>query len=91
MATKIMSDAEFKALMTKARRTNRVRDASELKVGFATPNDGPLSFRIRTVMSAIQCGIKINDPNALAEGLAMLEIIELSVQEVETALPGGQE
>lgn len=63
----------YEELMAKARKTNQSRSRSEHKAGFASPEDCDPGHHIRTVMTAIQCGIEVKDWNAVAEGQAMLE------------------
>lgn len=74
--SKRLSDTEFDRLMARARKTNASRDASDRKAGFAAPPDLSAFEQMRTAKLAIECGLKIGDPNAIAEGLAMLEAIE---------------
>jgi hypothetical protein len=73
----------YDALMKKARKTNESRDKEEEQVGYLNPSEGLWSMRIATAISAIECGIKVNDWNAVAEGQAMLEKLVADVREAE--------
>lgn len=74
---------KYNQLMQRAREVNARRDESERKMGLGTPDQGPLSLQLRTVMSAIQAGIISEDWNAVAEGQAMLEVIEKRERQAE--------
>ena len=75
----------FEALMKTARETNRRRDDAEHQVGYAGPSNNIAQIRaeaifstdlkmlLRTASLAIECGIRTDDWNAVAEGLAMLD------------------
>lgn len=63
---------DYQQLMKKARRTNAHRDKSDHETGFGAPGDTPLDSHLRNAISAIQCGIKVNDWDAVAEGQEML-------------------
>ena len=63
---------EFESILRKARKTNERRNQLERNVGFASPRDLPLGDQLRTVYFAIECGIKTEDWDCVAEGLAML-------------------
>ena len=78
---------DFDVLIRKARATNRRRDASERRSGFASPSDGPLDLTLRTVMSALEAGIRTDDWDCIAEGFAMLEDLEIAVRAAQ--LNGG--
>jgi len=62
----------YEKLMQKARETNQERDQADKHGGFATP-DVTVNLLMRTAMGAIECGIKTEDWNNVAEGQAMLE------------------
>lgn len=68
-----IGDAQFKAIMAKARTTNASRSASERRAGFSSLESGPPREFARTAMLAIEAGIKSQDWDCVAEGLAMLE------------------
>ena len=73
---------DYEKLMRKARRINAKRDKEEREVGFAAPGDGDdNSLFLRTAMSAIECGIKTDDWDCVAEGQAMLETLELRLRQ----------
>lgn len=59
-------------LMAKAEETNRQRDAIDRRNGFAAPSDGPAGITMRTVVEAIWAGLRMDDRDCVAEGLAML-------------------
>lgn len=60
-------------LMEKARHANKERD--DIDGGFARPDANPIIL-LRTAMSAIECGITLEDWNCVAEGQAMLEQLQ---------------
>jgi hypothetical protein len=68
----------FAAIMERARRTNRERDR---QAGCAVPRDGGARTYLAAAMSATECGLLVEDRDAVAEGLAMLEDLQ------ETYLP----
>jgi len=77
------NDPKVSELLAKARKTNKERDASDHKAGFASP-DITVQDHVRTAMCAIGCGVSFISANknregatAIAEGLAMLEDAEL--------------
>jgi hypothetical protein len=72
----VKTDAETKALIDEARRTNLERDAMDRKSGFAPPGHGPNDSLARTIICALHCGIRTEDWNAVAEGLVMLVDLE---------------
>jgi hypothetical protein len=63
----------FEQMIATARRTNGERDASDEANGFASPPQLPTNALIRTALSAIECGIRVNDWHAVAEAYVMLE------------------
>ena len=69
--------------MLRARDTNLSRDKMDRKHGFGTPNEGPISLRLRTVIAAFHCGLLTDDPNAIAEGLDMLVNLERDCRSIE--------
>lgn len=75
-----MSEAGFKRLLGRARKTNQDRDKIDHDNGSGTPADfGPAEV-IRTALAAIKAGILTDNKDCLAEAYAMLE----------TLLEGGQ-
>lgn len=80
---------EVSKLMVKARKTNKKRSADERRNGWASP-DISINSHIRTAMCAIGCGIACiarsphseADLACVAEGLAMLEEIELLLRKL---------
>lgn len=80
-------EATVKKLLDKARRTNAHRDEIDHQSGFAPPGepgcdrDGgnrstpreDLISLLATAHSAIECGMRTEDWNAVAEGAVMLE------------------
>lgn len=63
----------YDKLMAKARQTNAKRDETDRQDGYAAPSDAGVLALLRTVRSAIECGITAGDWNPIAEGQAMLE------------------
>ncbi len=84
-----INDPEVLKLMIKARKTNKGRDEIDHKSGFASPDISPL-YHIRTAMSAIGSGVSgmvrgaksKGDLDCIAEGLAMLEELELLLRKL---------
>lgn len=75
-------------LVEKARRTNIGRDKIERRHGFASPSAVPLDIGLRTVLSALACGLEAQDWDCVAEAYAMLQDIELKVgSQVEDFVP----
>jgi len=72
-------DALFRRLIAKAEIFNQRADELDHKSGFAAPND-PIDdpritsqeMLIRTVLMAIECGIKMNHWDCVAEAFVML-------------------
>jgi hypothetical protein len=69
----------YQELMAQARKTNKERDQDERAVGFQAASDGTPDLQLRTAMSAIECGIKIEDWSCIAEAQAMLEHLHFIV------------
>lgn len=76
-----VSSDHGKRLMTKARVTNRERDAIDRRSGDAAPQDCTLKSQLRTVISAVAAGIDGKDWSAVAEGLDMLIRAEQQTEE----------
>lgn len=64
---------DYDKLMRTARQTNAKRDEGERESGFAAPPDNEPSMFLRTAMAAIECGIRTDDWESIAEAQAMLE------------------
>ena len=60
-------------IISKARKTNAIRDNIDLKNGFAPPNRCSLDVFLKTAMGAILCGLQTEDFDCIAEGYVMLE------------------
>ena len=78
---------QYQALILRARIVNAERDEEERAVGFAAPCSDlrsleGISSAMRTAISAIVCGIDLDDWNAAAEGLAILQDVEVSIREL---------
>lgn len=71
---------DYKKIMLKARKTNMERDDIDRSIGRPAPPDTTDDLFCRIAMSAIECGIKTDDWNAVAEGQAMLEMLELRLR-----------
>jgi hypothetical protein len=67
-----MEQSDYAQLMKRAAETNARRDKMEREAGFAAPPDSDQQGYLRTVQSALECGILMEDWNAVAEGAAML-------------------
>lgn len=72
----VMSEGEFEKLTRKARRRNTTMDTGDRKGGFAAPPDCSPDSQLRTVLSAIKCGVQTYDWDAVLEGYALLQDIE---------------
>ena len=68
-----LCDEQYDRLMRKARQTNAWRDRADRANGFAAPVDTPGPVLLGTVAAAIECGVRMQDWNNVAEGLAMAE------------------
>jgi hypothetical protein len=77
----------FRKLLTRARKTNRERDAIDHQMGFGAPGDCPAPIRMRTAMEALRCGMEMQDWNCVAEAFDMIECYELTIREA----PRGSE
>src|SRR5260370_19825954 len=78
----MLTNAQMEELMQRARATNLERDRLELEVGLAPPHiggDQPANW-LRTMISALEAGLRSSDTDAIAEGLAMLVDFEESVR-----------
>jgi len=62
-------------ILEKAAKTNAERDASERLNGFPPESTLHPSVQLKTVMSAILCGLKMHDEDCFAEAYIMLENI----------------
>lgn len=69
-----------KALLRRARTTNRRRDSDEHKAGFANPHECDFATWLRNIISALVCALETGDVHALAEGVAMLQDAEASIR-----------
>ncbi len=58
--------------MERAGKTNGRRDRTDSSAGFAPPGRTLLDVHLKTVESAIEAGIRMDDRECLAEGLVML-------------------
>ncbi len=81
-------------LMNRAHKTNAERSAEESKTaGVAALEDTPIDERVRTAMTAIVAGLntlEIDKEAALdciAEGLAMIEDVELKLRTGKVGIP----
>ena len=64
---------DYKKLMSEARQFNAKMNKADEQAGFKTPGESPLSSHVQAAMMAIQCGIKTNNWDAVAQGQAILE------------------
>lgn len=78
-----MKSKRYNRLMKRARKLNVQRDKLEKAAGFSIPEDGLLSAGLRDAMSAIEAGIVMSDWNCVAEGQAILEVIEKRARGME--------
>jgi hypothetical protein len=63
-------------LVEKARKVNAGRD----RMDSCPPSHCPLDVELRTVISALSCGISTHDWDCIAEGLAMIQDAEMKVR-----------
>lgn len=73
------------ALINQAREENTRRDRIDRNSGWATPADADIPGLLRTVISALVCGIEIKDWKCVAEGIAMLQERECQLRHAEYA------
>jgi len=67
---------DYDALMVKAQKTNRDRDASDRTSGNGAPADHGMRALFNTAITAIEAGIKRANWDAVAEGLVMLHEVQ---------------
>ena len=67
--------ADYKALMSKARKTIEQMDATDKKYGQVTPTQMGLLETLKVAHAAIKCGVTIEDMESICEGQAMLEFV----------------
>jgi hypothetical protein len=75
-----MTDEEFAKLIAVARQTNHARDEQERQGPFAAVSDCSIWLQVGTVLSALECGIRLQDWTSVAEAYAMLESIEVAIR-----------
>lgn len=68
-----MDESTFTEMIGKARSTNVKRDGQDRKHGFAAPVDCTYDVQLRTVMSAIEAGMRGDDWTCIAEAYCMAE------------------
>jgi len=66
-------DTQFRSELEKARRRVRRYDKMDGKHGFATPTEVDERAFLKTLQSAIECGINRPETGALYDALAMIE------------------
>lgn len=59
-------------MVARAEQTNARRDQNDRANGFGAPSDGPTELALETCILAVWCGMKMQDWDTVAEGLAML-------------------
>jgi hypothetical protein len=69
----------WQQLVSQARQTNKDRDASELRSGLAPPTGSPFMC-LRTGLEAISAGLCTEDWTCVAEGFAMLQLVEFGLR-----------
>ena len=77
--------ARYLELIAKARKTNAKRDEIERRAGFATPtgdlrSSEGISLGLRAAITALVCGIDFREWDAVAEGLAILQDVEVAIR-----------
>jgi hypothetical protein len=75
-----MTKHDLIILLTEARVTNDHRDQLDRECGFAPPSIGGDDLWARTIIEALHCGLKTDDPKAIAEGLVMLVDLEFELR-----------
>jgi len=66
----------YRSIVKQARETNRVRDVIDRSNGFGAPCDQSTHIQIRTVIAAIDAGLRLRNWDCIAEGFVMLDDIE---------------
>jgi hypothetical protein len=69
----MLTEAEFDRLIAKARKTNIRRDMIERDHGFASPAESPPTAFLRTVVGALEAGLRLGDNDCIAEALVMCQ------------------
>ncbi len=67
-----LTDQQFNAVIATARATNRRRDEIEHAAGLAAPGEGDQAMALRTVVCALEAGLRTQDWDCIAEALVML-------------------
>jgi hypothetical protein len=70
-------------MLSKARRVNEERDRIDRSYGFLPPSKCRLHIQLRTVLSAMDCGIDKKDWAIIAEAMCMLQDTESIVRKIE--------
>lgn len=60
------------SLVKKAKETNKERDQADRQTWGSAPPDQPLDLQARTVMMALDAGMRMKDWNCVAEAYAMM-------------------
>jgi hypothetical protein len=63
-----------------ARRVNAERSASERRMGMQPLEQAPLALFLRTVIQALIAGLETGDRTCTAEGIALLQWLEVQVR-----------
>ena len=63
----------FEQLMEAAREVNRERDEEERKLGLLTPLEAGPEKAVKTIIAALETGVKTNSLTPIAEAAVMLE------------------
>jgi hypothetical protein len=67
-----MKNDDVVKILARAAKTNLERDAMEREVGFGAPTDGGVAELLRTAICALECALKMEDWNCVAEATDML-------------------
>lgn len=68
---------EFANIMEKARQTNRHRDATDKACRTLPARECGPAVYLAAATVAVECGLRVRDWDTIAEGLAMLEDLQV--------------
>lgn len=70
-----MTTDQLQLFLTQARQRIENMQKSEQQAGFTSPEQLPIRDHLRTVVFALECGIKTEDWSCVGEGLCMMQDI----------------
>lgn len=80
LAPTIEVNMEFNELIKNAKARTKEMDATDRESGFAADSDTPGWMRLRTVMFALEAGLKTEDWDCVAEAYVTLEEVNKTIE-----------